>query len=247
MNAPSAAIVGSSLGHFPTGERWEFGADVTDVFDDMLARSIPGLAVMRDLTFRLGRRFVTPGAAVLDLGCSRGDALAPFVAEFKQQNTYIGVETSAAMLASVRERFAYQIADGHVKILDRDLRTGIPRTMATSLVLSSLTLMFTPINYRPTLLQQIYDMLLPGGALILTEKILGGSALTDNLIQTEYHEFKHRQGYTSEEIARKALALEGVQVPVTAAWNEDMLRTAGFRKPECFWRYLNFAGWVAIK
>jgi DUF1680 family protein len=30
-------------------------------------------------------------------------------------------------------------------------------------------------------------------------------------------------------------------------WNEDMLKTAGFRKVDCFWRYLNFAGWIAIK
>mgnify|MGYP002682876247 CR=1 FL=1 len=49
------------------------------------------------------------------------------------------------------------------------------------------------------------------------------------------------------EIERKRLSLEGVQVPVTARWNEDMLRSAGFDKIECFWRWMNFAGWVAIK
>jgi tRNA (cmo5U34)-methyltransferase len=34
---------------------------------------------------------------------------------------------------------------------------------------------------------------------------------------------------------------------VTAKWNEDLLRDAGFRTVECFWRHLNFAGWVAVK
>ncbi len=42
-------------------------------------------------------------------------------------------------------------------------------------------------------------------------------------------------------------ALEGVQVPVTAKWNEDLLRAAGFRNVECYWRWMNFAAWVAVK
>ena len=36
-------------------------------------------------------------------------------------------------------------------------------------------------------------------------------------------------------------------MPVTAAWNEELLRTAGFGVVECFWRYLNFAAWVAVR
>jgi tRNA (cmo5U34)-methyltransferase len=43
------------------------------------------------------------------------------------------------------------------------------------------------------------------------------------------------------------LALEGVLVPVTAAWNEQLLKGAGFSQVECFWRWMNFAGWVAVK
>lgn len=29
--------------------------------------------------------------------------------------------------------------------------------------------------------------------------------------------------------------------------NEDLLRMTGFKKIDCFWRCLNFAGWIAIK
>jgi tRNA (cmo5U34)-methyltransferase len=56
-----------------------------------------------------------------------------------------------------------------------------------------------------------------------------------------------RNGYTEAEVERKRLALEGVLVPVTAAWNEDLLFGAGFTSVDCFWRYLNFAGWVAVR
>ena len=49
------------------------------------------------------------------------------------------------------------------------------------------------------------------------------------------------------QIRDKRKSLEGVLVPVTAKWNEDILRQCGFRKVDCFWRCLNFAAWVAIK
>ena len=52
---------------------------------------------------------------------------------------------------------------------------------------------------------------------------------------------------TREEINRKRFALEGVLVPVTARWNEELLNGAGFRQVDSIWRWMNFAGWVAIK
>jgi len=34
---------------------------------------------------------------------------------------------------------------------------------------------------------------------------------------------------------------------VSTLQNEQMLSAAGFKYIECFWRYLNFCGWVAIR
>jgi tRNA (cmo5U34)-methyltransferase len=36
-------------------------------------------------------------------------------------------------------------------------------------------------------------------------------------------------------------------VPVTARWNEELLRSAGFVDIDCFWRWMNFAGWIAVR
>ena len=58
---------------------------------------------------------------------------------------------------------------------------------------------------------------------------------------------KKGHGYTQEQIERKRLSLEGVLVPVTARWNEEMLRMAGFQQVDTFWRWMNFCGWVAVK
>ena len=59
--------------------------------------------------------------------------------------------------------------------------------------------------------------------------------------------FSYENGYSAEEIERKRLSLEGVLVPVTARMNEDLLRSAGFDQVDCFWRWANFAGWLAIR
>jgi tRNA (cmo5U34)-methyltransferase len=116
-----------------------------------------------------------------------------------------------------------------------------------SLTLSVLTLQFIPIEHRPRVVQDVYDHTVAGGAFLLVEKVLGSSGRLDGLLTDLYHSLKRASGYSQEEIDRKRLSLEGVLVPVAAAWNEDLLRRSGFRDVECFWRCLNFAGWVAVK
>lgn len=51
---------------------WEFNEEVSEVFSNMLSRSIPDYENMRDLLFRMARNFVTPYSNVLDIGCSTG-------------------------------------------------------------------------------------------------------------------------------------------------------------------------------
>lgn len=225
------------------GERFEFNEAVTKCFEDTLRRSIPDYDNMRQLCFRLGDRFVRHGGTIVDLGCSRGDALWPFVARHGSACNYIGIERSQPMLEAAQNRFR---GAPYVTIADLDLRKEYPRPKAC-LVLSVLTLQFIPINYRQQVLKSIYDHLERDGALVLVEKVLGNTAVVDNALVDLYHEMKFDHGYTLNEIERKKLALEGVLVPVTAHMNEHFLYNAGFVQVDCFWRNLNFAGWLCVK
>ena len=225
---------------------WEFDADVTEVFDDMLARSIPQYKVMRQACFEIGSRYAKRATDIVDLGCSRGEALAPLVDKFGVDNRYIGVEISDPMLEAARARFEGYINCGIVDIRKIDLRYEYPPVLA-SLALSVLTLQFTPIEYRLQILSRIYEGLIEGGALILVEKVLGASASLDEMMVALYYNMKRQNGYTEDQIQRKRMSLEGVLVPMTARWNEEMLQITGFRQIDCFWRWLNFAGWVAVK
>jgi tRNA (cmo5U34)-methyltransferase len=234
----------SSLGHIP-GKRWEFDESVTVVFDDMLARSIPYLSAMRETVFRTACHFVQPGSYVIDLGCSLGGAMAPLIEKFHANNHFLGVEASEPMVVACRDRFTRLINEGIVEIQHNDLRSSYPCVDA-SVTLCILTLMFTPIEYRFRILANAFEHTLAGGAFILVEKVLGMDAEGDDLLVNLYYQYKREMGYTEEEVYRKRCSLEGVLVPVTAAWNEQMLRTAGFQHVECFWRSLNFCAWVGV-
>lgn len=228
------------------GDKWEFNGDVAAAFDDMLERSIPQYDIMRQACFEVGKQYVKHGTDIVDLGCSRGEALSYFVDEFGAQCRYAGIEVSEPMLEASRERFKGMTAAGIVRILPLDLREKYP-PVVSSLTLAVLTIQFIPIEYRQKIIRRIYDHTIPGGALILVEKVLGGTARIDDTMVSVYYGLKKQNGYSQEQIERKRLSLEGVLVPVTSRWNEELLKSAGFDEVDCFWRWMNFAGWIAIK
>jgi tRNA (cmo5U34)-methyltransferase len=239
----------------PESGRWTFDADVTASFEDMLARSIPNYGGMREVvtraadwlmdmsTFR-GARY--PGA--LDLGASRGSALAPLVDRWGARARFHAVEVSGPMVGVLRERFEGMIDAGIMTVSDRDLREGLPalnRPPAVTLLV--LTLQFLPIEYRQKLLREVYEQTAVGGGLILVEKVLGTGHEANSLLTDLYYGLKRENGYTQDAIDRKRLSLEGVLVPVTADMNETFLRSAGFDLVELIWAWCNFRAWVAVK
>ena len=229
---------------------WAFDEEVTKVFDNMLSRSIPQYELMRDTVYRLGKKYIQPKSMVWDLGSSTGEGLVRFVADSELRHigaNFLGIEQSDPMILEAKKRFAHH---RNVQFMKLDLAREFPGLLMNglpSLILSVLTLQFTPIEYRHRIMQRIYDHLAPGGAFILVEKVLASSARLDEDFVELYYDGKRYQGYTDEQIERKRLSLEGKLVPLTPEWNEGVLKQVGFNEIDCFWRYLNFAGWIAVK
>lgn len=238
---------GTSLGHTPAGEKWEFDESVASCFEDMLDRSIPEYREVRSLATHFAAKAARsrPGSAIIDLGCSDGLQIAALYEALGDSFEYVGCEISEAM----RERAVDRLRGiSELSLPKLDLRYDFPRPDSKASVVSSfLTLQFIPIEHRWALLQKSYDVLEPGGVFILVEKILGGSPVIDAAFRERYRLRKIEQGYSEEEVNRKALSLEGVLVPVSAEMNESMLSKAGFSDVECFWRWCNFAAWIAVR
>ena len=224
--------------------KWEFDQDVSDCFENMLERSIPQYDVMREAVFNLGKLFVITDSYIVDVGCSKGNAIDPYIGCFEDLVNYRLIDPSKPMFDYCVEKYKeskYNIEISNCNILENILPNN------TSLALSILTIQFTPIEYRLEILEKIYNSLIDGGALIFVEKVLGSNNSINQRMVDVYHDMKKINGYSDEDIERKRLSLEGILVPVTANWNEDILRATGFKKIDCFWRWMNFAGWVAVK
>jgi tRNA (cmo5U34)-methyltransferase len=225
---------------------WRFDEEVTRVFEDMIQRSVPLYDEMRRSVLAVGAEFVSPGSTIVDYGSARGGAIAPFIRRLRGQGRFICVEKSEPMVRALRDRFARERAAGSVEIRHGDIRDSCPDVRA-DLTLSVLTLQFLPVEHRRHVLREIYDRTAPGGAFILVEKVLGADHGIDELMVRRHHEHKMRNGYSREAVERRALSLDGVLRPLTAQRNVKLLRRAGFRRVDCFWRWMNFAAWLAVK
>src|SRR5699024_1653624 len=88
---------------------------------------------------------------------------------------------------------------------------------------------------------------LPGGLLVLSEKIAFEDADLNALFIDLHHRFKGRQGYSDLEISRKRAALENVLIPETIATHEARMAQAGFASFDVWFQCFNFASMVAVK
>jgi len=229
--------------HVIPDSKWEFDQGVTEVFENMLQRSIPQYDVMRDAVTDIACKFVDIGELIIDLGCSDGMAIERLWYALGARNRYYGVDVSAPMLEKAKQRFKNS---SYVTIENMDLRWKFPE-MYAGVIQAVLTFCFIPIEYRQSVVTRCHHWLKDGGALIVVEKLLGETATLDELYVEKYLNMKRRHGYNEEEILRKRLALEGVMMPLTARWNQQMLKDAGFRYVDCFWRWMNFGGFIAVK
>ena len=242
------SLLDDSRTHEPTG-KWEFDQSVTDCFEDMLKRSIPQLDIMRNLVAALAAYNLEHDDWVIDLGCSRGDNMVEIMKHTQCKLNAVGLEVSQPMVQAARANLAKHKTHHHWEVqqcdvLDYHFEHYFP---AASVVCSVLTLMFIPINHRQRLLSRVHKSLRHNGAFILVEKVIGNGADVDEMMVKQYHAMKQAAGYDPESIEAKRKSLEGVLVPMSYEYNIQALYQAGFKQVDCFWRYLNFAGIIALK
>ncbi len=225
---------------------WEFDAQVTHCYDDMLKRSVPDYAMMRRAVAAMAKRYLRPNSLVIDLGCSNGALISEMIQEIATPIRYIGVDNSPHMLAAAKERLAQTEDLSQADLRNMDLRLEYPPEIA-DVVIISLTLQFIPVEYRQQLLTRAAEHTKPGGIIIVVDKIAGATPEIDCAMTEIYYDLKISNGYTQEQVTQKKAALQGIQTPLTAEMNELMLKNAGFANTERIWQWMNFAAWAAIR
>jgi len=109
------------------------------------------------------------------------------------------------------------------------------------------TLQFIPLAERQALIDSIYQGLVPGGVLIVSEKICFDDPHHQQLMTELHHNFKKANGYSELEIAQKRTALENVLIPETLQKHKQRFLNAGFNHVDLWFQCFNFASMLALK
>jgi len=243
MNSPKDSIYASPVGEVGA---FKFDETVVRVFPDMIQRSVPGYSAIISAIGLLAGRFAHEHSVCYDLGCSLGAATLSMRHQIKAENCRIvAVDNSPAMVTRFQEVLQKDQAPLAVEALCADIREVAIEN--ASVVVLNFTLQFIPLEDRIGLLQKIYQGLLPGGILILSEKLKFDDDRQQELQTQMHHAFKKAQGYSDLEISQKRTALENVLIPETFIQHQSRLRQAGFSSAEVWFQYFNFASIIALK
>ncbi len=221
---------------------FEFDDEVTQAFDDMISRSVPGYDLLVKMMALYADIFVTENSAVFDLGCSTGVMSRVIAQQLKSKNISIhAIDNSQSMINKCQEKHAnYDIHWQCADIESIEIKNA-------SMVVLNLTLQFIKPEQRNALLKKIFLGLNPGGVLVLSEKVNYDDTNQQQTMTELYQAYKKIQGYSDLEISQKRAALENVLIPDSPATHIDRIRDSGFDQVfDCF-HCFNFVSYLAVK
>ncbi len=225
---------------------FKFDQSVVNVFPDMIERSVPGYQAIISAIGLLAERYSQEHSVCYDLGCSLGAATFSMRHQILTKNCkIIAVDDSVAMIQKLKVHLEKDSGCVDVDVLCADIREVAIEN--ASVVVLNFTLQFIPIDDRLAFLKKIFRGMLPGGVLILSEKLKFEDARQQELQTDLHHEFKKTQGYSDLEISQKRSALENVLLAETFATHQQRLENAGFTSTEIWFQYFNFSSMIALK
>jgi tRNA (cmo5U34)-methyltransferase len=230
---------------------FRFDAAVVAVFEDMIKRSVPGYEAIITMIGELSERYAQDNTFCYDLGCSLGAASLAMAESLNGQGLMgksckiIAVDNSAEMIQRCQQLLAGRKSTIPIEVVCDDVCT-VPISNASIIVLN-FTLQFIALEQRQGLIKRLYQALVPGGVLILSEKICFDDIHHQQLMIKLHHNFKRANGYSDLEIAQKRTALENVLIPETLQQHRERFLQAGFKHSDVWFQCFNFASILAVK
>ncbi|WP_426150005.1 carboxy-S-adenosyl-L-methionine synthase CmoA [Pseudomonas sp. DC3000-4b1] len=226
-----------------------FNEDVVRVFPDMIKRSVPGYPAIVENLGVLGARFAQPHTCLYDLGASLGAVTQALRRHVRAPGCQvIAMDNSPAMAQRCGEYLRAQDSMFQellpVQVVEADILAV--EFQPASVVALNFTLQFIAPDQRLGLLTRIRQALVPGGALLLSEKLRFEDAQAHELLNELHLDFKRANGYSELEIAQKRSAIEHVMKPDSFEQHRERLLAAGFSKVVPWFQCLNFASMIAL-
>ena len=227
-----------------SGLPFTFNQEVAEVFEDMIDRSVPGYKTSLNIIRYLSKKYYQINTNCYDIGCSLGASSASIL-DGASSPTVIAIDNSEAMIDECMRRFKSQIDSKFIQFRSEDIMQS--KLENASVVVINYVIQFLDLGQRDELIKKIYHSLIPGGILILSEKVHFSNRFETNRIYKTHHSFKALNGYSEMEIAGKRDSLEGVLITETENDHLERAINCGFTRSEKILSNLNFRTFKFIK
>lgn len=188
-------------------KKWQFDSEVAARFYSEATSNIPDYEKVISICDQVLALAIAPTGKILDVGSAIGHTVKTLT-DRGWRNVY-GLEKSPSMAAASE-------CPERIIVGDR-----IPNNVHWDAILINWTLHF--IQDKASFIQQAWDSLVPGGILIISDKVEYTEAEA-----LEYHQFKKSNGLSDDYIDQKAKALEGVMFLKPENWYYQVLTKTGF-------------------
>jgi len=225
---------------------FEFNKSVAEVFPDMIERSVPGYPLTIAMLNVIADEYAQNNSSVYDLGCSLGAASVAIQQGLKNKTCQIiAIDNSQAMIDLCNKNINQDAQSNKISFeLGDVLQTEIENA---SVVVMNFTLQFIPLAQRLSLIDKVYQGLLPEGVLVLSEKVVFEDSQENNVLNQLHHHMKQLNGYEELEIANKRDALDKVLIPESIEEHQQRLSNAGFEQSFIWLKCFNFVSFIAKK
>ncbi len=227
---------------------FKFDETVTSVFPDMINRSVPGYQVVVQMLGVLAKMFVKDNTKVYDLGCSLGAASMSVLEAIKANCgvELVAVDNSDAMVTKLKGNLSKVDTYGNSINLVHDDIQNIDIARA-SMVILNYTLQFIPPEDRDAVISKICSGMIPGGCLVISEKVVFENKLEGDYLSAQHLVFKKANGYSNLEISQKRNSLEDVLISETIEKHKQRILAAGFSECYLWFQCCNFVSLVGVK
>ena len=234
-------------------ESWSFKSkNVAENFDQHVTQSVPLYNEIQRMVTEMSTYFIRDGDVVLDIGASTGTTTRSIdINNDRKHIQYIAIDESQEMVDVCNRNLNEFISKfNNTEVICADLNQGMPSIKTSgeySFVISLFTLQFLKKEKRLNVLRDICRNIRDGGAIVFVEKVLANDAHFNEMMIDLYHDMKLRNGLTAENNQKKSKSLRGVMTPIALEENRRLLVSAGFNRVDLFFKWYNFAGFIATK
>ena len=223
---------------------WRFDENVSKAFDAHVEKSVPFYTELQRMVVELSEYFVRDHSVVYDLGCSTGTTLELLSNSHagKKDVQFFGFDLSKFMVKEARKK----VSRSNVRFFQKNI-TRVDFSPPADFVTSLFTMQFLTMAERRSLLNRINQGLIEGGGLLITEKVAAEHSCFEEIWTELYWDFKRRQGFTPEQVIEKANSIRGVLKPLSTDENIELLKQTGYSRIEVFFKWYNWAGFLAVK